>query len=115
MTPHNFVRVDMEGSPYAQGTLDFVHELHRMPGNQGCVGAVIQSYMRRAESDIEKLLSQGIRIRLCKGAYKEPPEIAFQAKSEVDDNYVKLMKILMKSGIYHGLATHNEEIIDQAE
>jgi proline dehydrogenase len=115
MNPHNFVRVDMEGSPYTQRTLDFVHELHRMPGNQGCVGAVIQSYMRRAEGDIEKLLAEGIRIRLCKGAYKEPPEIAFQKKSEVDGNYVKLMKILMKSGIYHGLATHDEKIIKQAK
>jgi proline dehydrogenase len=113
--PRNFVRVDMEGSAYTQRTLDFVYELHRIPGNQGCVGAVIQSYMRRAESDIEKLLSEGIRIRLCKGAYKEPPEIAFQAKSEVDANYVKLMKILMKSGIYHGLATHDEKIINQAK
>jgi len=113
--PRNFVRVDMEGSAYTQRTLDFVYELHRIPGNQGCVGAVIQSYMRRAESDIEKLLSRGIRIRLCKGAYKEPPEIAFQAKSEVDANYVKLMKILMKSGIYHGLATHDERIINKAK
>src|SRR6184192_716047 len=113
--PRNFVRVDMEGSAYTQRTLDFVHKLHRIPGNQGCVGAVIQSYMRRAESDIEKLLGKGIRIRLCKGAYKEPPDIAFQAKSEVDANYVKLMKILMKSGIYHGLATHDEKIINQAK
>ena len=113
--PRNFVRVDMEGSAYTQRTLDFVYELHRIPGNQGCVGAVIQSYMRRAESDIEKLLGEGIRIRLCKGAYKEPPDIALQAKSEVDANYVKLMKILMKSGIYHGLATHDEKIINQAK
>ena len=115
MSPRNFVRVDMEGSPYTQRTLDFVHELHRAPGNQGCVGAVIQSYMRRSEGDVEKLLAEGIRIRLCKGAYKEPPEIAFQAKSEVDANYVKLMKILMKSKVYHGLATHDENIINQAK
>jgi proline dehydrogenase len=115
MTPRNFVRVDMEGSPYTQRTLDFVHELHRKPENKGCVGAVIQSYMRRAESDIEKLLAEGIRIRLCKGAYKEPAEIAFQPKSEVDANYVKLMKILMKSGIYNGLATHDERIIEEAK
>ena len=115
MSPRNFVRVDMEGSPYTQRTLDFVHELHRVPANRGCVGAVIQSYMRRAESDIEKLLADGIRIRLCKGAYKEPHEIAFQKKSEVDGNFVKLMKILMKSGIYHGLATHDENIINQAK
>jgi len=113
--PRNFVRVDMEGSAYTQRTLDFVYELHRIPGSQGCVGAVIQSYMCRAENDIEKLLGEGIRIRLCKGAYKEPPEIAFQAKSEVDANYVKLMKVLMKSGIYHGLATHDEKIINQAK
>jgi proline dehydrogenase len=115
MKPPNFARIDMEGSPYTQRTLDFVHELHRLPGNQGCVGAVIQSYMRRSESDVEKLLGEGIRIRLCKGAYKEPPDLAYQKKSEVDDNYVKLMKVLMKSGTYHGLATHDESIINQAK
>jgi proline dehydrogenase len=115
LNPRNFVRVDMEGSPYTQRTLDFVHELHRQPGHTGTVGAVIQSYMRRAEDDIQKLLAESIRIRLCKGAYKEPEEIAFQKKSEVDANYVKLMKILMKSGVYHGLATHDEKIINQAK
>jgi proline dehydrogenase len=115
MQPRNFVRVDMEGSPYTQRTLDFVHELHRMPGHAGAVGAVIQSYMRRAQKDIEGLLAERIRIRLCKGAYKEPDEIAFQKKSEVDANYVRLMKILMKSGVYHGLATHDEQIINQAK
>jgi proline dehydrogenase len=115
MSPKNFVRVDMEGSPYTQRTLDFVHELHRVPGNEGSVGAVIQSYMRRAESDVEKLLSKSIRIRLCKGAYKESEDIAFQKKSEVDANYVRLMKLLMKSGVYHGLATHDEAIINEAK
>jgi proline dehydrogenase len=115
MQPRNFVRVDMEGSPYTQRTLDFVQQLHRAPENKGCVGAVIQSYLHRAEADIEKLLADGIRIRLCKGAYQEPLEIAFQKKSEVDANYVKLMKILIKSGIYHGLATHDENIIKQAK
>ena len=111
----SFVRVDMEGSPYTQRTLDFVHELHRMPGNRGVVGTVIQSYLHRSEQDVNDLLAQGIRIRLCKGAYKEPPEIAFQKKSEVDANYVKLMKILMKSRIYHGLATHDEAIIKESK
>ncbi len=115
MSPRNFVRVDMEGSSYTQRTLDFVHELHSMPGNQGCVGAVIQSYMRRSESDAGKLLAKGIRIRLCKGAYKEPAEIAFQKKSEVDANYVKLMKTLLKSGIYHGMATHDEKMINETK
>jgi len=115
MTPPNFVRVDMEGSAYTQRTLDFVHQVHRVPANQGCVGAVIQSYMRRSQADAEKLLANGIRIRLCKGAYKEPPEVAFQRKSEVDANYLELMKTLLKSGIYHGLATHDETIIRQAK
>ena len=115
MSPRNFVRVDMEGSPYTRRTLDFVHELHRVPGNEGCVGAVIQSYMRSAETDIEKLLSERIRIRLCKGAYKEPEAIAFQKKPEVDASYVKLMKTLMKSGVFHGLATHDEAIIKEAK
>ena len=113
--PKNFVRVDMEGSAYTQRTLDFVHELHRQPGNQGCVGAVIQSYMRRSEQDVANLLSERIRIRLCKGAYQEPEEIAFQAKAEVDTNYVKLMKMLLKSGVYHGLATHDEKMINAAK
>ena len=115
MQPKNFVRVDMEGSAYTQRTLDFVHELHARPGHQGCVGAVIQSYMRSAEDDVSKLLAADIRIRLCKGAYKEPAEIAYQAKSEVDANYLKLMQILLKSGVYHGLATHDEAIINQAK
>ena len=115
MQQKNFVRVDMEGSAYTQRTLDFVHGLHRIPENRGVVGAVIQSYMRRSEDDVARLLQDGIRIRLCKGAYKEPAEIAFQAKAEVDANYVKLMKILLKSGIYHGLATHDEKMIFEAK
>src|SRR5437588_5867798 len=96
--PPGFVRVDMEGSPYTQRTLDFVHELHRVPGNAKSVGAVIQAYLKRSEGDVEKLLAEGIRIRLCKGAYKEPAEIDFPAKSDVDANYVKLRKILTQSG-----------------
>lgn len=115
MKPRNFVRVDMEGSAYTRRTLNFVHELQRQPGNQGCVGAVIQSYMRSADKDVEDLLARRIRIRLCKGAYKEPAEIAFQRKSEVDENYVKLLKVLLKSGVFHGLATHDEKIIRQAK
>jgi proline dehydrogenase len=114
-TLKSFVRVDMEGSPYTQRTLDFVRELHRVPGHEDAVGTVIQSYLYRSEKDVNDLLAEGIRIRLCKGAYKEPAEIAFQKKADVDANYVKLMKILMKSGIYHGLATHDERIINEAE
>lgn len=108
----NFVRVDMEGSPYTQRTLDLVQSIHSQNGNQGTVGAVIQAYLRRSEDDIRNLTAQGIRIRLCKGAYKEPAEIAFPAKRDVDANYIKLMKILLKSGIYHGIATHDEKMIE---
>ena len=110
---NSFVRVDMEGSPYTQRTLDFVRGLHRLPGHAGKVGAVIQTYLYRSEDDVNQLLSEGIRIRLCKGAYKEPPEIAFPKKADVDANYVNLAKTLLKSGIYHGLATHDEAIIEQ--
>jgi proline dehydrogenase len=113
--PPGFVRVDMEGSPYTQRTLDFVHELHRMPENHNSVGTVIQAYLKRSESDVEKLLAEGIRIRLCKGAYKEPASIAFASKEDVDANYLKLTKMLLKSGIYHGLATHDENIIREAK
>ena len=106
---NSFVRVDMEGSPYTQKTLDFVHELHER--NPGKTGAVVQAYLYRSEKDVHDLLAKRIRIRLCKGAYKEPPEIAFQKKADVDANYVKLTKILIKSGVYHGIATHDESII----
>ncbi|HEX6879538.1 MAG TPA: proline dehydrogenase family protein [Terriglobales bacterium] len=110
---NSFIRIDMEGSPYTQRTLDFTRELHRKPGNAGHVGTVLQSYMRRTEDDARSLCSEGIRIRLCKGAYKEPPEIAFQPKSEVDANYIKVAKLLVKSGTFHGLATHDERIINE--
>ena len=107
----SFVRVDMEGSPYTQKTLDFVRQLHRnYPGN---LGTVIQSYLYRSEKDVEDLLANKIRIRLCKGAYKEPASIAFQKKADVDANYLKLTKMLLKSGTYHGIATHDERIIQQ--
>jgi len=108
---HNFVRVDMEGSPYTQKTLDFVRRLHSQPENAGRVGAVIQAYLYRSEKDIEQLITDRIRVRLCKGAYKESPEIAFPKKSDVDANYVKLTKMLLKSGVYHGIATHDENMI----
>ena len=109
----NFIRVDMEGSAYTQRTLDFVRELHRQPGCAGRVGTVLQAYMRRTMDDAKLLVSEGIRIRLCKGAYQEPPEIAFQPKSEVDANYVRVAKYLLKSGVFHGLATHDQGIIDE--
>ena len=108
----NFVRIDMEGSPYTQKTLDMVQELHRQPGHANHVGAVIQAYLHRSEGDVNDLCAQRIRIRLCKGAYKEPAEIAFQDKADVDANFVRLMKILLKSGVYHGIATHDPKMIE---
>jgi proline dehydrogenase len=112
---NSFVRVDMEGSPYTQKTLDLVHDLHGRAGHQGHVGTVIQAYLYRSEKDVDELLAKKIRIRLCKGAYKEPPEIAFKNKVDVDKNYVKLTQTLLKSGVYHGIATHDERIIAQTK
>jgi proline dehydrogenase len=107
-----FVRIDMEGSAYTQATIDMVCRLHAMEQNRGRVGVVIQAYLYRSAADIDRLLAEGIRIRLCKGAYQEPAELAFPAKADVDDNFVKLMRVLLPSGIYHGIATHDEKMID---
>ena len=94
--------------------IDALAELEQESGRK--VNTVLQLRVHPALIALrEKLLAERIRIRLCKGAYKEPDEIAFQKKSEVDANYVRLMKVLMKSGVYHGLATHDEAIINQAK
>jgi len=105
----NFLRIDMEGSPYTQRTVDLCK---RVRARTDSVGPVIQSYLRRSEQDIRDLIAVGCRIRLVKGAYKEPAEIAFPAKADVDANFVSLMKILLPSGIYHGIATHDPRMID---
>jgi proline dehydrogenase len=107
----NFVRIDMEDSSLTQVTIDIVRRIHAMPGLAGAIGIVIQSYLYRSEADIGELLADGIRVRYCKGAYKEPPEVAFPRKADVDANYVKLAKVLLDSPIYHGLATHDENMI----
>lgn len=106
-----FVRVDMEGSQYTQATIDMVRRLHSFPGNRGHVGIVIQAYLFRSEEDIRILTEDGIRIRLCKGAYKEPADLAFPDKTDVDANFVKLTHQLLTSCIYHGIATHDEDMI----
>lgn len=108
---NNFVRIDMEDSSLTQVTLDIVRRLNAKPVLRGTVGTVIQSYLYRSQADVEQLLAEGIRIRLCKGAYKEPPEVAFPKKADVDANYVKLTNMLLDSPAYHGLATHDEEMI----
>jgi proline dehydrogenase len=108
---NSFLRIDMEGTDLTQVTIDMTRELHAMPNHAGRVGTVLQSYLYRCEEDALVLLADSIRIRLCKGAYQEPPTLAFRDKNDVDANYVKLMKILLTSGVYHGLATHDETII----
>jgi len=105
---NNFVRVDMEGSPHTDSTLRIFRSLRQKYEN---VGIVVQAYLYRTEKDIEDLLQLKSRIRLCKGAYKEPPTIAFKKKIDTDRNYIQLMKILLKSGIYHGIATHDPAMI----
>jgi len=104
----NFLRVDMEGSLYTARTIDVVK---RVRSQNAAVGTVIQAYLYRSEQDVQDLLAYGCRIRLCKGAYKEPPEVAFPKKQDVDANYVKLMQMLLLSGIYHGIATHDPRMI----
>jgi proline dehydrogenase len=107
----SFVRVDMEGSAYTEATIAMTERLHcRFPG---AVGTVLQAYLFRTESDTERLLNEGIRIRLCKGAYKEPAEVAFPRKADVDANYVKLMKRMATSGVFCGIATHDEQIVNE--
>jgi proline dehydrogenase len=104
----SFLRIDMESSIYTQRTVELVK---RVRAQTPCVGSVIQAYLYRSESDIHDLLSYGCRIRLCKGAYKEPMEVAFPRKHDVDANYVKLMRLLLSSGFYHAVATHDPHMI----
>ena len=109
---HNFVRVDMEGSAFTDATL---RVFCSVDAPRDVVGIAIQSYLRRTESDVEELLQRGVRIRLVKGAYKEPPDIAFAKKRDVDEHYQKLTEELLASGIYHAIATHDERLIAATE
>lgn len=104
----NFLRVDMEGSPYTQRTIDLVK---RVRARNPAIGTVIQAYLYRSETDVQDLLGCGCRIRLCKGAYKESPDVAYPNKKDVDFNYIRLMKLLLPSGFYHGIATHDPRMI----
>ncbi len=107
----SFVRIDMESSDYTEATLAMTERLHRHFPSR--VGTVLQAYLYRTGEDAERLLGQGIRIRLCKGAYRESPTLAFPNKADVDANYVTLMKRMVTSGVFCGIATHDEAIIDQ--
>lgn len=107
----NFVRVDMESSSVTQVTLDI---FKRLRGEFGLndVGIVLQSYLRRTYNDAQEMLKLPARIRICKGAYNEPPEVAFPDKKDVDENYIRVMQLLLSNGIYHGIATHDPKMID---
>jgi proline dehydrogenase len=107
----NFVRVDMEDSKVTQATIDI---FKRLRGEFGLntVGIVLQSYLYRTFADAQELVKLPARIRICKGAYLEPPEVAFPEKKDVDANYIKVMQLLLSSGIYHGIATHDPKMID---
>lgn len=105
----NFVRIDMESSAYTDRTIDICKHLRARTDS---VGTVVQSYLFRTEQDARGLIAAGCRLRLVKGAYKEPATVAFPQKSDVDANYVKVMKILLTSGIYHGIATHDPRMLD---
>jgi proline dehydrogenase len=107
----NFVRVDMEGSSVTQATINIFKRLRAEFGLND-VGIVVQSYLYRTMDDVRDLLQIPARIRLCKGAYNEPPEVAYPDKKDVDDNYVRLMQVLLTSGVYHGIATHDPKMID---
>jgi len=104
-----FVRIDMEGSAYTEQTVDITLRMHERFEH---VGTVIQSCLYRSKKDTEQLIAQGVRVRLVKGAYKEPKSVAFQNKSEVDHNYVRLMTMLLLHGNYPAIATHDEAIIN---
>ena len=109
-----FVRLDMEGSAYTRKTLDFFEQ--RLFADYGAnVGVVIQAALRRSTDDVAKLVRLGARVRLCKGAYLEKPDVAFPDKKDVDAHYVRLLEQLLPSGNYVGIATHDEQIIAHAK
>ena len=109
-----FLRVDMEGSDYAQRTLElFERELFPAYGRD-LVGIVVQSYLYRTQEDVERLIGLGARVRLCKGAYNEPASVAFPLKADVDRNYAELMERLIERGTYPGIATHDEALLARA-
>jgi len=108
-----FVRIDMENSPYTEATLGILEVLWQQGHRQ--VGTVIQSYLKRSEADIRKLNALGVRVRLVKGAYKEPKTVAYQKKGEVDAAFVDLMRLLMDEGTYPAIATHDPVMIEMTK
>jgi len=111
----SFVRIDMEDSSLTQVTLDIVRRIHARPQMRGIIGIVIQAYLFRSQADIEQLVAEGIRVRLCKGAYNEPASVAFPHKADVDTNFIRLSNLLLASEVFHGLATHDEAMVAAAK
>jgi proline dehydrogenase len=111
---NTFVRLDMESSAYTERTLRLFYD-RLYPAYKNNVGIVLQSYLYRTSSDTEAAIQAKCRVRLCKGAYKEPAAVAFPQKTEVDANYVKCMQMLMEKGNYPGIATHDPAIINEAK
>ncbi|CAN5799218.1 proline dehydrogenase [soil metagenome] len=107
----NFVRVDMESSAVTEVTIDIFKRLRSEFGLND-VGIVLQSYLRRTFADAQELLKIPARIRICKGAYNEPPEVAFPDKRDTDENFLRVMQLLLSSGVYHGIATHDPKMIE---
>ncbi len=108
----NFVRVDMEGSAFTEATL---RVFRAVDAPRDVVGIAIQAYLFHAEADVDELLKCGARIRLVKGAYKEPPDVSFPRKRDVDGNFQKLTEKLLTSGVYHAVATHDDRLIAATE
>lgn len=104
----NFVRFDMEGSPHTQRTLDI---FYRVRGEFDNVGIVIQAYLYRSEKDIEGLNRIKAKVRICKGAYKEPKDIAIKKMKDIRKNFMKLTEILFEHGVYAAIATHDDKLI----
>ena len=107
-----FVRMDMESSEYTERTLRLFYDRFQ-PEFDGLTGVVIQSYLRRSEKDIDDLIAADARVRLCKGAYAEPEDVAFQEREEVSDSFITLMERLLEKGNFPGIATHDEQLIDR--
>ena len=105
-----FVRIDMENSPYTEVTLEVLETVWKIGYRN--VGTVIQSYLKRSPRDVDHLNGMGVRIRLVKGAYREPKEVAFQQKTEVDAAFIELMRTLLRAGTYPAIATHDPAMID---
>jgi proline dehydrogenase len=106
----DFVEVDMEGSVYTDRTLEIITELRQ---SYSAVGAVIQAYLYRSEGDVKELIRRKVSVRLCKGAYNEPSTLAFPNKTDVDENFLRLMRLLLESRLYHRIATHDPRMIEE--